>query len=125
MQPVQGQSGRHQGTWVGAGAINDAGTAEATFSIEEHGPGRGRVEGRHVLTSAHGHGTITLKFDAWLWPFPAPTPPRQVMVEGHWSLVEATGAYAGLKNAGGSMYGTADRTLSPPAVTNLFEGKAN
>jgi hypothetical protein len=120
MRPVS--PGRHEGTWVGAGAINDAGTAAATFSVEEHGPpGRARVEGTHVLTSANG--TITLEFQAWLEPFPAPTPPRQVMVEGKWKLVAATGAYAGRK-AQGQLYGTADRTVQPPEVTNLFDGTA-
>jgi hypothetical protein len=119
MQPIPGQFGHHEGTWVGAGEINDAGTATATFSIEEHGPDRGRVEGTHVLTSAKG--TITLEFQAWLRPFPAPTPPRQVMVEGRWEMVAATGDYAGRKARGG-LYGTADRTVQPPRVTNLLEG---
>jgi hypothetical protein len=124
MQPVPAQSGRHVGKWVGAGAINDAGTAEATFSVVEHGPDRGRVEGTHVLTSAQGNGTITLEFQAWLRPFPAPTPPRQVMVEGTWKLVAATGDYAGRK-ARGQLYGTADRTVQLPEVTNVFDGTAN
>jgi hypothetical protein len=120
MQPVA--PGRHTGTWVGAGAINDAGAAVMTFSIDEHGPDKGRVEGKHDLTSAKG--TITLEFQAWLRPFPAPTPPRQVMVEGTWKLVAATGDYAG-RQARGRLYGTADRTVSPPQATNLFEGTAD
>jgi hypothetical protein len=124
MQPVPGPPGRHVGTWVGAGAINDAGTAAANFSIDEQGPDKGRVEGTHVLTSAQGIGTITLEFQAWLRPFPAPTPPRQVMVEGTWKLVAATGDYAG-RQARGRLYGTADRTVQPPKVTNVFEGTAD
>jgi hypothetical protein len=121
MQPTG--PGKHEGTWVGAGAINDAGTAQATFGVEEHGPGRGRVKGTHVLTNAAGDGTITLDFQAWLRPFPAPTPPRQVMVEGNWSLVDATGRYAGRK-ARGTLSGTADRTVSPPQVTTVYDGTA-
>jgi hypothetical protein len=122
MRPVA--PGSHEGTWVAAGAINDAGTAQATFTVEEQGQERGRVKGTHVLTNAAGDGTITLDFQAWLRPFPPPTPPRQVMVEGTWKLVAATGRYAGRK-ASGKLYGTADRTVSPPQVTTVYDGSAN
>jgi len=72
--------GSQEGTWVAAGAINDSGTARATQTVVQQGPDRGRVNARHVLTSAAG--TITLETQAWLRPFPPPMPPRQLWSRG-------------------------------------------
>jgi hypothetical protein len=114
--------GTQEGTWVAGGAINDAGTAEATFTVVGQGRDRGRVDARHVLTSAAG--TMTLDTRSWLRPFPPPTPPRQAMVEGTWRLIAATDAYRGLR-ARGRLYATVDRTTSPPEITIVRDGSAD
>lgn len=67
-------SGKQEGTWAAAGAINDSGSAQATYVVVETGKDKGRVTATHVLTSAAG--TITLDTQAWLRPFPPPTPAR-------------------------------------------------
>ena len=104
------------GTWVGAGAINDAGSATAQVSVDPNGHG----PGRHTLTSAAG--TLTLEEDVRLRPFPPPTP-RRLMVEGTWKLVAATGAYAALK-ARGRICATVDRAKDPPEITFVRDGNA-
>lgn len=97
------------GTWVAAGAINDAGSATAVVSVDPNGNGTGT----HTLTSAAG--TLTLYEEVRLQPWPPPTP-RRLMVEGTWWLTAATGAYAGLE-AGGKIYATVDRAKDPAEIT--------
>ena len=104
------------GTWVAAGAINDAGSATAQLSVDPNGRGTGT----HTLTSPAG--TLTLEEDVRLQPWPPPTP-RRLMVEGTWKLVAATGAYAGLK-ARGKIYATSDRAKDPPELTFVRDGSA-
>jgi hypothetical protein len=99
-------SGVQSGTWVAAGAINDAGTADATAVVVEHGGGKALVKATHILTSVDG--MMTLESHTWFRPFPAPAPPR-VMVEGTWKQVDATGVYADM-NTRGRLYATVDQT---------------
>ena len=113
MQP--GGPGTQVGTWVAAGAINDAGSATAQVSVDPDGRGTGT----HILTSSAG--TLTLKEDVRLQPFPPPTPPR-LMIEGKWKLVDATGAYVGLK-ASGKINATVDRAKDPPEITFVRESE--
>jgi hypothetical protein len=108
--------GQQTGTWVAAGAINDAGSATANSTVDASG----RVTATHILMSAAG--TITLESDTQLRPFPAPTPGRQ-LVDGRWTLSAATGAYAGL-SARGRLYATIDRTTNPPVITIVRDGNA-
>ena len=98
------------GTWVAAGAINDAGSATAEVSTDLN---NGHGTGTHTLTSSAG--TLTLEEDVRIQPWPPPTP-RRLMIEGTWKLIAATGAYAGLK-ARGKMYATVDRVKDPPEIT--------
>lgn len=92
------------GTFVSAGAVNDAGAATATFTVTPHGKGRGELRGTHVLTGANG--TITVATRAVVAPFPPPTPPRSFAV-GKWRITGATGAYAGMKGHG-KVFATVD-----------------
>lgn len=110
------QAGTQVGTWVVAGAINDAGSATAQVSVDP----TGRGTGTHILTSSAG--TLTLDEDVRIQPFPPPTP-RRLMVEGTWRLVAATGAYADLK-ARGKIYATVDREKDPPEITFVRDGRA-
>jgi hypothetical protein len=117
MNPTQ-PSGTQAGTWVAAGAINDAGNATAQVSVD---PTTGRGTGTHTLTGSAG--TLTLKEDVEIQPFPPPTP-RRLMIEGTWELKAATGAYADLKKAGGKIYATVDREKDPPEITFGRDGRA-
>jgi hypothetical protein len=111
-----GEPGTQVGTWVAAGAINDAGSATAQVSKPDS---HGRGAGTHTLTSSAG--TLTLDEDVLIQPLPPPTPPR-LMIEGDWELVAATGAYAGLK-ARGKVYATVDRAKNPPEITFVRAGR--
>jgi hypothetical protein len=102
------EPGKQTGTWVAAGAINDAGTAFATTVVVEHGGGKALLKATHVLTSVDGE--ITLESHTWFRPFPLPTPPR-AMVEGTWEQVAATGVYAD-HHARGKLFATVDQTTS-------------
>jgi hypothetical protein len=115
--------GMQTGTWVAAGAINDAGTANATTVVVPHGGGKALVTATHVLTSPAG--MLQLKSHTWLRPFPPPTPNR-VMVEGTWQLVAATGAYANL-HAHGKLYATVSPGVvdpGPKEITIVRDGSA-
>ena len=110
--------GTQAGTWVAAGAVNDAGTAVATLASEPHGGGKGLVTATHILSSSSG--TMTFESQTWARPTPAPSPPR-VMVEGTWKLIASTGAYAELR-ALGKLYATADFTTGE--ITIVRDGSA-
>ena len=116
MKPGQ-QAGTQVGTWVAAGAINDAGSATALVSVNQN---NGHGTGKHTLTGAAG--TLTLDEKVRLQPWPPPTPPR-LMIEGTWKLVDGTGAYAGLEG-GGKIYATVDRAKDPPEITFVRDGSA-
>ena len=90
-------SGTQAGTFVSAGAVNDAGSAAATFTLVAAGGGCGSLTGTHVFTGAQG--TISVYTDALACPFPPAVPPRS-FVRGRWEVVGATGAYAGLRGKG-------------------------
>jgi len=105
-----------QGTWVGAGAVNDAGAANVTFALVADGDGKGLLTGAHVLTGSAG--SITVETKAWVRPFP---PETRIMAEGTWKIVAATGAYAGLKGRG-KVYATADLTTGE--ITIVRDGSA-
>jgi len=106
------------GTWVGTGAINDAGMSAATFTVVPHGDAKGLLTGTHVLTGSAG--TITVETRAWVRPFPPPTPPR-AMAEGRWWVSGGTGAYAGIQGRG-KVYATADFTTGE--ITIVRDGSA-
>jgi hypothetical protein len=108
-----------QGTFVAAGAINDAGSASATFSVTPAAPGRGALHGTHVLEGAGG--TITLDTRAVVFPFPPPNPPR-AWARGKWTIVDATGDYAGI-TGDGAVYATADFTTGE--ITIIRDGKVS
>jgi hypothetical protein len=107
------------GTWVGAGAVNDAGSGTATFTVVPAGDDRGLLTGTHVLTGSSG--TITIETTAFVRPFPPPSPPR-AMAEGTWKIVSGTGAYADLEGRG-KVYATADFTTGE--ITIARDGTAN
>jgi hypothetical protein len=110
--------GAQSGTWVAAGAIDDAGIAEAASVVVEHGGGKALVQATHVLSSVDG--TLTLESHTWFRPFPPPTPPR-VMVEGDWKQVAATGVYADMTSRG-KLYATVD--LMTREITIVRDGSA-
>ena len=106
-------AGTLAGTFVSAGAINEAGTVAATFSLLPEKGGCGRLTGVHVLTAASG--TISVRTNALACPYPPNAPPRS-FVRGKWSVVGATGAYAGLKGKGRILatgdFGTGEITIA-------------
>jgi hypothetical protein len=78
------------GTWTSTGVLNAAGTYTETFRFEGS-----TIHGLKVLTSADG--TIVLDTRAvvvWLDECTA------TLGAGHWQIVDASGAYAGLKGGG-------------------------
>ena len=91
------------GSWVGASALSDAGSATATFTLAPDG-NHGRLSGTHVLTGSDG--TITIETNAHLRPFP---PQERARVEGSWKIVGGTGAYARFHGQG-KVYATTDFT---------------
>lgn len=98
--------GTEAGTFVAAGAVNDAGSSTAEFRIIPAAGGCGIVTGPHTYTGEHG--TITVFTRAAVCPFPPPTPPRS-FARGKWHVVGATGDYAGLRGKG-KIFATADFT---------------
>ena len=70
------------GSWVGAGAISDAGSATATFTLVPEG-NHGKSSGTHVLTGSDG--TISIETNAGIRPFP---PQERERVEGGWKIVD-------------------------------------
>jgi hypothetical protein len=103
--PATGE-GTQAGTFVAAGAVNDAGSSSAVFRVVPAKSGCGTLTGPHTFTGARG--TITVFTTAAICPFPLPTPPRQ-FARGTWRVVGATGAYSGLRGRG-SIFATADFT---------------
>jgi hypothetical protein len=110
--------GRQSGTWVGAGAINDAGHVDATAVVVEHGGGKALIKATHTLAGVDG--VITLESHTWFRPFPPPTPPR-VMVEGDWRQVAATGRYADMDSSG-KLYATIDQTTGEITIVRDGSG---
>lgn len=82
------------GTFHMAGALSDSGSATATFTITPSGDSRAFIDGDHVLTGQLG--TLVVRTHAVVYPFPAP----RAFVEGKWTVVSGTGAYAGMKGGG-------------------------
>jgi hypothetical protein len=99
-------AGTQAGTFVAAGAVNDAGSSTATFQVTPGEGGCGVLTGPHTFTGANG--TITVFTTAAVCPFPPPTPPRSY-ARGTWRVVGATGVYSGLRGHG-HVYATADFT---------------
>jgi hypothetical protein len=95
------------GRWVGAGAINDGGTARITQAqVTDQSDGTALVETTYELTSEDvPDQMLVLRSLGTLRPFPPPPPKRRGLVEGTWRLVSATGAYANLR-ANGRFYET-------------------
>ena len=103
--PTTGE-GTQAGTFVAAGAVNDAGSATAVFRVTPGEDGCGVLTGPHTFTGAGG--TITVFTKAAICPFPPPTPPRS-FARGTWRIVASTGAYSGL-HGHGKVIATADFT---------------
>jgi hypothetical protein len=110
-------AGTLTGTFMAAGAINDAGTVAATFSLVPEKGGCGRLTGVHVLTATTG--TLSVRTNAVACPFPPKAPPR-TYVRGKWSVVGGTGAYAGLDGKG-RILATGD--LGTGEITIARDGK--
>jgi hypothetical protein len=104
------------GTFVATGAINDAGSAAATFTLAPTANDRQLLEGAHVLTGSGG--TITIETRAYVHDSSPPSPPRSHAV-GHWWISAATGSYAGLAGRG-EVIATADFTTGE--ITILRDG---
>lgn len=109
---------RQSGTWVAAGAINDAGHVDATAVVVEHGGGKALIKATHTLAGVDG--TITLESYTWFRPFPPPTPER-VMVKGKWKQISATGLYADMDTRG-KLYATIDQITGE--ITIVRDGKS-
>ena len=110
--------GRQSGTWVAAGAMNDAGHVDATAVVVEHGGGKALIKATHTLSGVDG--MITLESHTWFRPFPPPIPPR-VLVEGDWNQVAGTGAYAEMK-ARGKLYATVDQATGEITIVRDGSG---
>jgi hypothetical protein len=108
---------RQSGTWVGSGAINDAGRVDATAVVVEHGGGKALIKATHRLAGVDG--TITLESHTWFRPFPPPSPER-VMVRGKWKQISGTGLYADMSSRG-KLYATIDQTTGE--ITIVRDGK--
>jgi hypothetical protein len=113
--PATGE-GTQAGTFVAAGAVNDAGSATAVFTATPSEGGCGVLTGPHTFTSSAG--TITVFTKATICPFPPP-PPRS-FARGNWHVVGATGVYAGLRGRG-KIFATADFTNGQ--ITIARDGK--
>jgi hypothetical protein len=112
-------AGTQAGSFVAAGAINDAGAATATFTLVPAGGGCGRLAGTHVFTGSSG--TISVHTEALACPFPPISPPRS-FVRGRWRVVGGTGAYAGLAGRG-RIVATGD--FATGVITIARDGKVN
>ncbi len=112
-------AGTLAGSFVSAGAVNEAGSVAATFSLVPVRGGCGRLTGTHVLTGANG--TISVQTDALACPYPPGTPPRS-FVRGGWKVASGTGAYAGLRGKG-RIYATGD--FGTGVITIARDGKLN
>jgi hypothetical protein len=114
--PATGE-GTQAGTFVAAGAVNDAGSSTAVFRVTPGQGGCGELTGPHTFTGANG--TITVFTTADVCPFPPPNPPRS-WARGKWRIIGATGGYAGLRGHG-HIYATADFTNGE--ITIARDGK--
>lgn len=110
-------AGTQAGTFVAAGAVNDAGAATATFQVTPGEGGCAVLTGPHTFTG--DNGTITVFTSADACPFPPGAPPRS-FARGKWRIVGATGAYAGLRGHG-HIVATADFTNGQ--ITIARDGK--
>ena len=90
-------AGTQAGTFHAAGAISDSGSATSDFTVTPISPDRALLQGDHVLSSPVG--TIVLRSRVTLFPFPSP----RVIAKGTWTVVAATGGYAGLEGHGKSL----------------------
>jgi hypothetical protein len=109
--------GTQAGTFVAAGAVNDAGSATAVFQVSHRAGGCGTLTGPHTFTGANG--TITVFTRAAVCPFPPPTPPRS-FARGTWRVIGATGDYAGLRGQG-RIFATADFTNGEITIARVGE----
>jgi hypothetical protein len=116
--PVTG-NGTQAGTFVAAGAVNDAGASTAVFHVGAGRGGCGNLTGPHTFTGSGG--TITVFTKAVICPFPPPTPPRS-FAKGEWRVIGATGRYAGLRGHG-SIVATAD--FSTGEITIARDGEVS
>jgi hypothetical protein len=114
--PATGE-GTQAGTFVAAGAVNDAGSSTAVFRVVPAKGGCGVLTGPHTFAGANG--TITVFTTADACPFPPPTPARSFAI-GTWRVIGATGDYAGL-HGHGRVFATADFTTGE--ITIAREGE--
>ena len=106
-------AGTLAGTFQSAGAVNEAGSVAATFTLVPVTRGCGSLTGTHVLTGAAG--TLSVRTDALACPYPPGSPPRS-FVRGKWHVVGGTGASAGLDGKGRILatgdFGTGEITIA-------------
>jgi hypothetical protein len=114
--PATGE-GTQAGTFVAAGAVNDAGSSTAVFRVVPGEGGCGVLTGPHTFVGSNG--TITVFTTAAACPFPPPTPARSFAI-GKWRVIGATGDYAGLHGQG-RVFATADFTTGE--ITIAREGE--
>jgi hypothetical protein len=104
---MRGRGTAQIGTWVGAGAIDDEGTARITeIELTKQDDGTALIVATHVLVSGDDPDQmIELRSRTTLQPFPPPPPKGRILVEGPWRLISGTKAYASLR-ARGRMHAT-------------------
>lgn len=96
--------GVQAGMFVAAGAVNDAGPAEAHFRVT---PGtKGLCSPGRPHTFIGSAGTITVLTKGVICPYPPTNPPR-AFASGSWRVVGGTGAYDKLHGRG-KVLATAD-----------------
>jgi hypothetical protein len=114
--PATGEGTQH-GTFVAAGALNDAGVASATFRLTPRADGCSVLNGPHTLAGASG--TITVFTTGLLCPSSPPNPPRW-FASGTWRVIAASGAYVGVHGRG-KIVATAD--FATGEITIARDGK--
>ena len=106
-------AGTLAGTFIAAGAVNEAGSVAAAFTLVPVKGGCGHLTGTHVLTGAAG--TLSVRTNALACPYPPSSPPRS-FVRGKWHVVGGTGAYAGVDGKGRIIatgdFGTGEITIA-------------
>lgn len=114
--PATGE-GTQAGTFVAAGAVNDAGIAMATFRVTPGTDGCGVLTGPHTYTGSAG--AVTVFTTGVLCPFPPSNPPR-AFATGSWRVIGSSGAYQGI-HGHGKVLATADFSTGEITIARTGE----